>query len=225
MDEALNNLAIFIPARGGSERFPAKGLATLDGVSLIRLTYHFAQTYTRRVFLSSDSDDYLAQVPAEARIKRPVELCESRPYGAELWQHFASLVDAEWYGMMSPTCPIRGRRCFTLGLNEFFASKKKSGFTAYLHRGRVWRGGVGINGETPGQFVSGNQECWIEDGSFYVMHRSLVPTARHNIGDSDPFIIPNRVLFDIDFREDHLYLHQWLHDLKVAREFVQNSYY
>ena len=103
-----SDLAILIPARGGSKRIPNKNIALIGRKPLITYVISEALMVSNSVYVSTN-DPSIAKIAEEAGasiIDRPDNLCLDTSKSSEAVEHFLSLVKTKYFLLVQPTSPL-----------------------------------------------------------------------------------------------------------------------
>ena len=91
----MKNIAIIIPARGGSKGIPKKNIYVLDGQPLIDYTIKFAKKLNLEIFISSDDNEILerADIHNVHKIYRPKKLARDNSRVIDTLIHASEIIN------------------------------------------------------------------------------------------------------------------------------------
>jgi CMP-N,N'-diacetyllegionaminic acid synthase len=209
-----------IPARGGSKRIPRKNLAVLGGKPLIAYTIEASLSSERlsRSIVSTDDDQIASvakQLGAEVPFLRPVELAQDKSAVLGAINH--TLAHLELQGdridavvLLQPTSPFRTGRHIDEAI-ELFESSGADTVTAVCNaREHPYYTWTVENGRLRPFFTLEKQlmarqdlpRAVIENGSIYVIKRSLLAENRIYGSIIVPYLMPPEDGVDIDTDDD-----------------------
>jgi CMP-N-acetylneuraminic acid synthetase len=226
----MNYYAI-IPARGGSKRIPRKNLVLLGGKPLIAHTIEAAMSSKKisRSIVSTDDDEIASvakQFGAEVPFLRPAELAQDRSAVLDAINH--AVVHLEHRGdridavvLLQPTSPFRTGKHIDEAIALFESSgadtvtavcnaREHPYYTWTIENGRL-RPFLSLEKQ-----MTARQDlplAVIENGSIYVIKRSLIAENRIYGSSIVPYVMPLGNAVDIDTDDDL----QWAQFL-IARE-------
>lgn len=215
----MNYYAI-IPARGGSKRLPGKNIALLNKKPLIAYTIEAAISSKKlsRSIVSTDNEEIASvakQFGAEVPFLRPTELAQDKSSVLDALNH--ALAHLERQGdridavvLLQPTSPFRTGEHIDEAIALFESSDADTVTAVCNAREHPYYAWTVENGRLQPFFSLEKQmkarqdlpPAFIENGSIYVIKRSLI--AEHRIYGNRivPYVMPSINSVDIDTRED-----------------------
>ena len=206
------NFHIFIPARGGSKRFPGKNLHSLANLPLIShsIIYALKSFPPDKIWVNSDDDNILDEaIKYQVRhIKRPIEFAEDETptsavsaFQVKEMEKMGIACDA--LILLQPTNPLRPPGLIEESINAFLSSKRESLATFSKFHKKV---GTILNNEftptnyIPGQRMQDKNPEYFENGLLYITKVEVLKKKIIITDDVFPFII-NDVFCDVDIDE------------------------
>jgi len=224
---------VFIPARGGSKRFPGKNLHYLGDIPLISHSIIYAlQTFSPdRIWVNSDDDTILDEGKklGVQTVKRPQELAGDLTPTAEVSEF--QVRELEKLGipcdaliLLQPTNPLRPENLLRNSIEVFDNCERESLATFSLLNKKI---GVVRNdcfyptNYTPGQRMQDKSLEYFENGSIYITRVEAIKRKVIITEDVYPLIVEDvSCHLDIDEPDDMLYAEFLLK--KKSLDFIQS---
>lgn len=209
----MKTLAV-IPARGGSKGIPGKNIKPVAGKPLIVWTIEAAQRARTldRVVVSTD-DAAIADVARRSGcevLMRPADLATDEATTISVLTHIAKQApDVDAFVVLQPTSPLREDGLIDACVSEFERDGCDNLATGYDCKMREF--GSHNNGRR--QDYKG---FFYDDGSVYVLKRSLVEAGRWFGAKIGRHLIPKEQSFEIDDEVDLVVLEALLHRYSPA---------
>ena len=201
----IDNVAILIPARGGSKRIPKKNIINVGGKPLILHTINKALSITDNVYVSTDCKK-IKNVCLNTGVKiidRPSYLATDTADVRDTIKHFLNIVDCKIILLMQATSPLIQLEYIFEGLEKinycdsvisvcevrsfFWNSQKKPINYNILNKPRT----------------QDMQPFYEENGAFYITHaKSFLENNTLTSGKVEFVITPKKQSIDIDTKED-----------------------
>src|SRR6056300_584902 len=143
--------ALFVPAKGTSERIPSKNLTVLDGEYLFKrkLLKVLECKEVDEVWLDSESDE-IHSLASDLPIKhlyRDTELANNKTDGHKMFGNETEHTDADIVVQILCTAPFIDATVIDNALKEFKKSKKTSLVGIYTDKFYEWKNGKPLYGE------------------------------------------------------------------------------
>lgn len=221
------NVAVIIPARGGSKGIPKKNIIDFCGKPLVAWSILQAKNSKgiNSVFVSSDSREILAVAHnyGAIPIKRPNEISGDTASSESTIEHAIKVMDIQpdIIVMLQPTSPLRKPDDLSKAINQFRDDKVDSLFSgSVLEDFLIWEK------DGKGKFNSFNYDYrsrgrrqdrhpqFVENGSFYMFKSEIVKKGNRLGGKIGVYLMDFWQSFEIDNPED-LELVKILFNLKL----------
>ncbi len=219
------DIAIIVPARGGSKGIPGKNLISLNGKPLVDYTLEFASNLKHDTFLSSDDEAILdrAEIYNAKKIRRPHDLAMDNSSIIGCLIHASNYINSnlkkyDSIVMLQPTYPIRNLKEVRLAIKRFQSNrmetlvainKMREDPSECIKLNQDMRNWSYIE-EKPNDFcaVSSNRQeyesrNYFISGNFYITNIETLIRYKRIMHDQTEFYITNeRYPVDIDCFED-----------------------
>lgn len=197
--------ALFVPAKGTSERIPSKNLTVLDGEYLFKrkLLQVLECKEVDEVWLDSESDEIHA-LASDLPIKhlyRDTELANNKTDGHKMFGNETEHTDADIVVQILCTAPFIDATVIDNALKEFKKSKKTSLVGIYTDKFYEWENGKPLYGEKIPNSVDLPTRT-IEAMSFYAVKTNGKPVAKRYTDDVLLFPLTPLQSVDIDNKDD-----------------------
>jgi CMP-N-acetylneuraminic acid synthetase/regulator of RNase E activity RraA len=182
--------AVFLPAKGTSERIPSKNMKLLNGKPLFLHTLEklCECAFIDEVYLDSESDEILNYAPhlPYKPLKRPPELAGNQSTGDMLLYHEAQAVDADIYIQVMCTLPFIKRETIEKGVSILREGDEYDSVVLVKREKRYeWTGNKPayyVNGLIPNSFDL--PDSIAETFGLYMTRKDIVLNQKCHIGQN-----------------------------------------
>ncbi len=197
----------FVPIKFNSQRLKDKNFLPLGGKPLC---WHIFNTLLQvkgfdQVYVYCSNPDVVQYVPeGVAFLPRPASLDSDTTLGMDIYQAFASQVQAGVYALCHATSPFVSPASVQAGLDKVLAGGHDSAFSVDMHKTFAWYQGQPLNYSL--DHIPRTQDLepvYLENSAFFVFSREVLAMKRR-IGHR-PFMVAVTQLesIDIDTQDDY----------------------
>ena len=198
----------FVPIKLNSQRLPKKNILPLGNHALCWYVFDALAKVKQidEVYVFCSDENIKDYIPGNVKfLKRDSRLDGDSIKGAEIYNEFIKMIDADVYVLAHATSPFIGYKTIENAVLKVISGENDSAFSAERIQTFAWYKGTPINYELADVPRTQDLEpIWIETSAFFIFKKEVFTEMGRRIGES-PYVqeVSGKETIDIDTKDDY----------------------